>query len=116
MRLGRSALSASSRLADHMCAHSGHHLLSGVFETLYGLETLSWALQPWPAPCFIEIPRKPTEDEMETVRTRVNEIIATNLALRIDVTPPSGERPKSLPDDMPSGGVIRTVTIPVRSR
>lgn len=92
--------------------HSGHHLLSGVFETLYGLETLSWALQPWPSPCYIEIPRKPTDEEMAIVRTKVNEIIAAGLPMHVEVRPPSAERPKSLPGDMPDGGVIRTVTIP----
>ncbi|GAA5956167.1 hypothetical protein JCM3765_005479 [Sporobolomyces pararoseus] len=63
------------RRTDLMSQHTAQHLLSAVFERDYGLDTVSWSLQKYPEPCYVELPRQPTPEEIQKVQDRCNQVI-----------------------------------------
>ncbi|KAI5481728.1 threonyl/alanyl tRNA synthetase, class II-like putative editing domain containing protein [Pseudohyphozyma bogoriensis] len=102
---------------DLMSQHTGQHLLSAIFDTLK-LETQSWSLTEAPAPCYIELERAPTADEIALVQARVNSIISSGSNISVEMSLPGQdgfETPTSVPSDYKgadgSQGVIRTVEI-----
>ncbi|GAA5879029.1 hypothetical protein JCM16303_001274 [Sporobolomyces ruberrimus] len=64
-----------TRRTDLMSLHTAQHLLSAVLERDYGLDTISWSLQDYPEPCYIELPRVPTPEEIQKVQDRCNRVI-----------------------------------------
>ncbi|GAA6048506.1 hypothetical protein JCM3770_006527 [Rhodotorula araucariae] len=63
------------RRMDHQDQHTGQHLLSAVFEHVYGLDTLSWSLQRFPELNYVELPRAPTIEELAAVQQHCNDLI-----------------------------------------
>ncbi|GAA5848505.1 hypothetical protein JCM5353_007455 [Sporobolomyces roseus] len=106
------------RRTDLMSMHTAQHLLSAVFERDYELDTLSWSLQKFPEPCYIELPRVPTPEEIEKVQARCNEVIQEKRRLRVRMELVSEETGVTLnekaPEDYRDGErapVQRTVII-----
>lgn len=99
------------RRVDLMQQHTGQHLLSAVFDT-YNLETLSWAMGD--TINYIELPEKVSDEIVEKVSARVNELIFEAHPISV-VTPDQhgGELDTShIPEDYDtSKGIIRIVKI-----
>ncbi|KAF8529205.1 Threonyl/alanyl tRNA synthetase [Hysterangium stoloniferum] len=106
------------RRYDHMCMHTSQHLISALLERLLSLPTPSWYLTPSPNPSYIEVPRAPTEAELQTIEDAANKYCMSGTRLHIEVEElsdkcsESGDRnaSKGLPADY-TGGVNRTVVI-----
>lgn len=96
---------------DYMQQHTGQHLLSAVFDT-YNLETLSWAMGD--KINYIELPEKISDEILEEVGAKVNELIFKALPISV-VTPDSHGEPidtSHIPDDYDmSKGIVRIVKI-----
>ncbi|KDN41084.1 ThrRS/AlaRS common domain-containing protein, partial [Tilletiaria anomala UBC 951] len=113
------------RREDHMQQHTGQHLLSAYLDSLDPpLPTLSWGLAAWPQPCYVELPRAPTDAELESVRAQLSASIKRGHSITVTVESMEqvAHAPPKLPqdyvagadgagDDVNSQGVIRTVNI-----
>ena len=98
-----------SRRWDHMQQHTGQHLLSAIMDT-YRLYTLGWTLGPKDEMNYIEIPRKPSEEELREIQQKCNEVILSNLPITVET--PTDAKSDSLPDDYDKDkGVVRVVHI-----
>lgn len=94
-----------------MTQHTAQHLLSAVIERLYALHTQSWSLTEYPSPCYIELSRALTADEIDHVHRACNKLITLNLPIHVEVYRNSGDqRPANIPENY-QGGVIRIVVI-----
>lgn len=106
-----------------MTHHTSQHLLSALLDSLPStLPTLSWSLTPYPQPCYIEIPRAPTSEELAFVEAKANQLIREGTRVFVEVHDQDrkdavaeivdGVRLSSstLPKDYEKG-VIRTITI-----
>jgi len=110
-----------------MTHHTSQHLLSALFDCLPStLPTLSWSLTPFPNPCYIEIPRAPTPEELAFVEEKANRLIREGTRVFVEVEDQerkallaaegvqevNGVRLSSstLPKDY-AAGVIRTIEI-----
>ncbi|KAL8279570.1 hypothetical protein RQP46_008132 [Phenoliferia psychrophenolica] len=104
---------------DVMCQHTGQHLLSGVIDADLKIDTLGWSLTPAPQPCYIELPRAPTADEIASIQRRCNEIIArgTPLTVQMELAEsmaaplPGSKIPANYKGEDGQQGVIRVVEI-----
>lgn len=100
-----------------MTLHTSQHLLSSLLDKV-SLPTLSWSLTPHPAPCYIEIPRAPTLDEITQVEKEANKLIRESTKVWIEVDDQQAQQEseenrkssRSIPKDY-EGGVVRTVCI-----
>ena len=100
---------------DRMSQHTGQHLISAVFDKLE-LDTLSWSLTEWPQPCYLELPRTPTVDEIDRVQRECNELIRVAAQVSVKMELGSGELGGKVPANYQDIGgdrppVMRTVTI-----
>ncbi|PSN70245.1 hypothetical protein BS50DRAFT_571537 [Corynespora cassiicola Philippines] len=98
-----------TRRWDHMQQHTGQHLLSAIMDSM-DLETLGWNMGPAGEMNYVELPRKPTDEEIRSIQERCNEAIRQNHSISVE-TP---EQPKadSLPDDYDKEkGVVRFIKI-----
>lgn len=68
------------RRLDHMQQHTGQHLLSAVLDKR-NLETLGWNMGT--KLCYIELPRKLTEEEVAQVQQEVNDEIFKNSPIHV---------------------------------
>ena len=69
-----------SRRFDHMQQHSGQHILTAAFEELFEMPTVSFHLGE--EICTIDLDAKEvTDEQLEKVETRANEIIRQNLPI-----------------------------------
>lgn len=109
-----------------MTHHTAQHLLSALLETILPtpIETLSWSLTPFPQPCYIEVPRAPTLEEIHLVEQRANELIRLGTRVFVEVDDQLvAERKKqeaeeaegrvsakTIPKDY-EGGVVRTIVV-----
>jgi len=106
-----------------MTLHTSQHLLSALLETRLNLPTLSWSLTASPAPCYIELPRSMTVEEITTIQDEANRLVFEGRKVHIEVQEldmsqepgipklASGrEVGKGLPSDY-TGGVKRVVVI-----
>ena len=99
-----------------MCMHTSQHLLSAVLETRYKLDTLSWSLTAYPTPCYVEIPRTMTGEEIAAVQEECNRYVFEGRKVHIEVDELDAEArayrtsSKAIPEDY-TGGVRRTVVI-----
>ncbi|KAF9058141.1 Threonyl/alanyl tRNA synthetase [Panaeolus papilionaceus] len=111
-----------SRRYDHMSMHTSQHLLSALLETRLSLPTLSWSLTSYPSPCYVEIPRGMTQEEILSIQTEANNLVFEGRRVHVEVEELT-ERPaeatklesgrsvgKALPEDY-TGGVNRVVII-----
>ncbi|KAJ7744488.1 ThrRS/AlaRS common domain-containing protein, partial [Mycena maculata] len=108
------------RRYDHMSLHTSQHLLSALLQTRLNLPTLSWSLTSYPAPCYVEIPRGMTQEEISMIQEEANRLEA-NIHVEVEELDPESKKPverlesgravgKSLPEDY-TGGVDRVVVI-----
>ncbi|KAF4619600.1 hypothetical protein D9613_005218 [Agrocybe pediades] len=112
------------RRYDHMSMHTSQHLLSALLETRLGLPTLSWSLTSYPSPCYIEVPRGMTLEEITSIQAEANKLVFEGRKVHVEVEeldPAQDIKPapklesgravgKALPDDY-TGGVKRVVVI-----
>ena len=52
---------------DHMQQHTGQQLLSAIMNTYNNLETLSWGMGAEGEMNYVELPRKPTPEEIQEI-------------------------------------------------
>lgn len=103
--------------------HTSQHLLSALMETRLNLPTLSWSLTSFPTPCYVEVPRGMTTEEIVQIQTEANRLVFEGRRVHTEVeeldrdktTEPvvleSGRAVgKGLPSDY-TGGVNRVVVI-----
>jgi misacylated tRNA(Ala) deacylase len=108
-----------------MTHHTAQHLLSALLDSLPNpIPTLSWSLTPSPSPCYIEVPRAPTPEEIASVEKRANELIRVGTRVFVEVDDQArkekeemerAEREgrvsnKAIPKDY-EGGVVRTIVV-----
>ncbi|KAJ7129737.1 alanyl-tRNA synthetase domain-containing protein [Mycena epipterygia] len=111
------------RRYDHMSLHTSQHLLSALLETRLKLPTLSWSLTNYPAPCYVEIPRGMTAQEISLIQEEANRLVIEGRKIHVEVEEldPKSKKPvetlesgrtvgRGLPEDY-TGGVNRVVVI-----
>lgn len=99
------------RRQDLCTQHTAQHLLSAVLEHHFKLPTLGWALSGFPNLSYVELPRRPTPEELEQTERICNALIIEGRRVRVELDlSQDGNRPDSLPVDY-IGGVVRTVII-----
>ncbi|KAI9050381.1 hypothetical protein LZ554_005546 [Drepanopeziza brunnea f. sp. 'monogermtubi'] len=99
-----------SRRWDHMQQHTGQHLLSAVMDRYDNLETLGWGMGAENDVNYVDLPRKPSEEEMQTIQEKCNEAIRNNH--KITVETPHDAKSDSLPEDYDKEkGVVRVIKI-----
>jgi misacylated tRNA(Ala) deacylase len=95
---------------DHMQQHTGQHLLSAVMDKHENLETLSWGMGAAGEMNYVELPRKPSPEEIDSIQRECEEHIRANLPISVEVL--DGTDAPSLPGDYDrDNGVIRIVKI-----
>lgn len=98
-----------ARRWDHMQQHTGQHLLSAIMDGM-NLETLGWSMGTAGEMNYVELPRKPSDEEIKTIQQRCNELIRENMAITIET--PEGKGSDNLPDDYDrEKGVVRFIKI-----
>lgn len=99
------------RRQDLCTQHTAQHLLSAVLEHHFKLPTLGWALSSFPNLSYVELPRRPTPEELEQTELICNALIVEGRRVRVELQLSEDDnRPDSLPVDY-IGGVVRTVII-----
>ncbi|KAF8913856.1 hypothetical protein CPB84DRAFT_1757738 [Gymnopilus junonius] len=113
------------RRYDHMSMHTSQHLLSALLETRLNLPTLSWSLTSYPSPCYVEVPRGMTQEEITLIQVEANRLVFEGRKVHIEVEELDSEKEqakeapklangraigKALPADY-TGGVKRVVII-----
>ena len=108
-----------------MTMHTSQHLLSALMETRLDLPTLSWSLTSYPSPCYVEVPRGMTQDEILSIQTEANNLVFQGRKVYVEVEEldPTDQQSKiipklesgrsvgkGLPEDY-TGGVKRVVVI-----
>lgn len=69
-----------------MTHHTSQHLLSALLDSLpHPATTLSWSLTPAPAPCYIEISRNITPEEIAEVEGKANRLIHEGTRVFVEV-------------------------------
>ncbi|GAA6023760.1 hypothetical protein JCM11491_006036 [Sporobolomyces phaffii] len=91
------------RRCDLMSMHTAQHVVSAAFERedKVGLETLSWSLQPFPEPCYVELARVPTLDEIAAVQARCTDLIRDRTPVSVRMQLVSNETGVALNDKAP---------------
>ncbi|KAF1958968.1 ThrRS/AlaRS common domain-containing protein [Byssothecium circinans] len=96
---------------DHMQQHTGQHLLSAIMDTL-SLPTLSWSMAPAGEMNSIEIPRKPSPDELQQIQDRCNRVIRENVGITVETPMGRDEQAEKIPGDYDrEKGVVRFIKI-----
>ncbi|KAH0587512.1 Alanyl-tRNA editing protein Aarsd1 [Termitomyces sp. J132] len=111
------------RRYDHMSMHTSQHLLSALLESRLELPTLSWSLTAYPSPCYVEVPRGMTIEEVVSIQNEANRLVFEGRRVHVEVEEldRTEEKPttvlqtgravgKGLPEDY-TGGVKRVVVI-----
>lgn len=108
-----------------MSVHTSQHLLSALLETNLSLPTLSWSLTSYPSPCYVELPRGLSKEEIVAIQDQANKLVFEGRRVYVEVPEldqvleQSKEQPKlengrpvgkALPADY-TGGVKRVVVI-----
>ncbi|KAF5023566.1 hypothetical protein F66182_4379 [Fusarium sp. NRRL 66182] len=99
-----------SRRWDHMQQHTGQHLLSAVLMKHHDLETLGWGMGAEGNMNYIDLPRKPTDGEMQAVQSACVELIRDNISITVE-TPDDANHEKLPGDYDKSDGVVRVIHI-----
>ncbi|KAL7282265.1 hypothetical protein ACG7TL_003734 [Trametes sanguinea] len=104
------------RRLDHMCMHTSQHLLSAVLETKLNVETLAWSLTAYPAPCYVELARGLSPEEIAAVQEEANRLVFEGRSVHVEVEEldPSVKVMSGPSVGIPSdytGGVKRTIVI-----
>jgi misacylated tRNA(Ala) deacylase len=92
-----------------MQQHTGQHLLSAILDTM-GLETLSWSMGSASEMNYLELPRKPSEEEISSIQAQCIQAIRDNYPITVET--PGDVKADSLPADYDKEkGVVRFVKI-----
>ncbi|KAG9317521.1 ThrRS/AlaRS common domain-containing protein [Chiua virens] len=112
------------RRYDHMTMHTSQHLLSAVLEDRLNIQTLSWSLTDAPSPCYVELARSMTSDEIQSIQDTANRYVfeGRNVQVEVQEMEKSNEIERSedsdhargfakaIPADY-TGGIMRVVVI-----
>lgn len=99
-----------TRRWDHMQQHTGQHLLSAIMDTYDNLETLGWGMGTEDNPNYVDLPRKPSEEEIQEIQDKCNEAIRSNHLVSVET--PEDASGESLPEDYDKEkGVVRVIKI-----
>ena len=96
--------------------HTSQHLLSAVLEHQLKVDTVAWSLTAYPTPCYVELSRGLSAEEIAYVQEETNRLVFEGRSVHIEVEElQAGVKVKSgpsvgIPDDY-TGGVKRTVII-----
>jgi misacylated tRNA(Ala) deacylase len=94
---------------DHMQQHTGQHLLSAIMDGM-GLATLGWSMGAAGEMNYVELPRKPSDDEIRIIQEQCSSAIRQNFAITVET--PVGKGSDSLPGDYDKEkGVVRFIKI-----
>ena len=106
-----------------MTLHTSQHLLSAILERRLQLPTLSWSLTACPSPCYVEIPRGLTPEEVASIQDETNALVFEGRKVHVEVEELNPDNVpgvarmengksvgKALPADY-TGGVKRIVVI-----
>jgi misacylated tRNA(Ala) deacylase len=114
-----------NELVFQMSMHTSQHLLSALLETRLSLPTLSWSLTSYPSPCYVELPRGMSQEDVASIQNEANKLVFEGRRVYVEVQEldqvleQSKEQPKlengravgkALPADY-TGGVKRVVVI-----
>ncbi|KAF2659297.1 ThrRS/AlaRS common domain-containing protein [Lophiostoma macrostomum CBS 122681] len=98
-----------TRRWGHMQQHTGQHLLSCIMDSM-NLETLGWGMGTAGEMNYVELPRKPTSEEIRTIQDKCNAAIRANLPITVET--PGDAKADSLPSDYDKEkGVVRFIKI-----
>ena len=98
-----------TRRWDHMQQHTGQHLLSAVMDGL-DLPTLGWNMGASGEMNYIELPQKPSDEEIRSIQNKCNELIRDNMLITVETPEVKGS--DSLPEDYDrEKGVVRFIKI-----
>jgi len=98
-----------ARRWDLMQQHTGQHLLSAVMDSM-DLPTLGWSMGQPGEMNYVELPRKPSEEELQTIQTECNAKIRKSMPITVET--PEGKGSDSLPEDYDrEKGVVRFIKI-----
>ena len=79
-------------------------------DTYDDLNTLSWSMGAKGEINYIELPRKPSQQEIDEIQRKCNEIIQRNLAITVET--PEDLNLEKLPEDYDQDkGIIRVIKI-----
>lgn len=80
-------------------------------ETYYtGIETIGWSMGSANEVNYIELPRKPTDEEMVSIQDRCNEEIRQNHGITVEI--PEDAKTDKMPGDYDrEKGVVRVIRI-----
>jgi misacylated tRNA(Ala) deacylase len=97
---------------DHMQQHTGQHVLSAIMDGLSEpLETLGWGMGSAGEWNYVELPRKPSLEELQRIKEKCSQVIRDALPITVE-TPEGDVKSDSLPEDYDKeSGVIRHVKI-----
>ncbi|KAF9462597.1 ThrRS/AlaRS common domain-containing protein [Collybia nuda] len=111
------------RRYDHMSMHTSQHLISALLESRLQIPTLSWSLTSYPSPCYVEVTRGMSLEEITSIQTEANKLVFEGRRVYVEVEELDRDRVKgiqklesgrsvgkALPDDY-TGGVNRVVII-----
>ncbi|KAF1830406.1 ThrRS/AlaRS common domain-containing protein [Decorospora gaudefroyi] len=98
-----------ARRWDLMQQHTGQHLLSAIMDGME-LPTLGWSMGQPGEMNYVELPRKPTDEEVQTIQQQCNEKIRENITITAET--PEDKVSDSLPSDYDKEkGVVRFIKI-----
>jgi misacylated tRNA(Ala) deacylase len=96
---------------DLMQQHTGQHLLSAIMNKYDNLNTVGWGMGSGDDMNYVDLPRKPTAQEMDEIQARCNEVIAQSLPITIDVQGDQAKKDRLPGDYDQDKGVIRAIRI-----
>jgi misacylated tRNA(Ala) deacylase len=93
-----------------MQQHTGQHLLSAIMDRYENLETLGWGMGAGNDMNYVDLPRKPSEDEMQSIQEKCNDAIQKNIEITVETS--NDAKADKLPGDYDKEkGVIRVIKI-----
>lgn len=95
---------------DHMQQHTGQHLLSAIMEKHHDLKTIGWHMGTGENMNYVDVPRKPSEEEIQSIQEKCNEAIQQNLEITVS-TPDNAKLDKMPADYDKENGVVRVISI-----
>jgi len=98
-----------ARRWDLMQQHTGQHLLSAIMDGI-DLPTLGWSMGQPGEMNYVELPRKPSDEEMQQIQKDCNAKIRESMPITVET--PEGKGSDSLPEDYDKEkGVVRFIKI-----
>lgn len=95
---------------DLMQQHTGQHLLSAIMDSMENLDTLGWGMGAEGEMNYVELPRKPSDEEIQAIQERCNTAIRENVTITVET--PEGVKGEKLPGDYDKEkGVVRFIKI-----